>query len=50
MTYRGGDGRRFVVISAGGHGVEGGMPLGAYVVAFAPDRAPSDPHSTRAAR
>jgi quinoprotein glucose dehydrogenase len=35
MTYRGADGRQFVVISAGGHGVEGGMPLGDYVVAYA---------------
>jgi quinoprotein glucose dehydrogenase len=35
MTYRGRDGRQFVVISAGGHAVEGGMPLGDYVVAFA---------------
>ena len=35
MTYRGGDGRQFVVVSAGGHGIEGGAPLGDYVVAFA---------------
>jgi quinoprotein glucose dehydrogenase len=35
MTYRGRDGRQFVVVSAGGHGVEGGAPLGDYVVAFA---------------
>ena len=35
MTYRGRDGRQFVVISAGGHGIEGGAPLGDYVVAFA---------------
>ena len=35
MTYRGRDGRQFVVVSAGGHGIEGGAPLGDYVVAFA---------------
>jgi quinoprotein glucose dehydrogenase len=35
MTYRGHDERQFVVVSAGGHGVEGGAPLGDYVVAFA---------------
>lgn len=35
MTYRGRDGRQFVVISAGGHAVDGGMPLGDHVVAFA---------------
>jgi quinoprotein glucose dehydrogenase len=35
MTYRGRDGRQFVVVSAGGHDVEGGAPLGDYVVAFA---------------
>jgi hypothetical protein len=34
-AYRGADGRQFVVISGGGHGVEGGMPLGDYVTAFA---------------
>jgi quinoprotein glucose dehydrogenase len=36
MTYRGRDGRQFVVVSAGGHAVEGGPPLGDYIVAFAP--------------
>ena len=40
MTYRGRDGRQFVVVSAGGHAVEGGMPLGDYVVAFALPAAP----------
>jgi quinoprotein glucose dehydrogenase len=35
MTYRGGDGRQYVVVSAGGHGVPQGLPLGDYVVAFA---------------
>jgi quinoprotein glucose dehydrogenase len=35
MTYRGGDGRQYVVISAGGHGVPQGLPIGDYVVAFA---------------
>jgi quinoprotein glucose dehydrogenase len=35
MTYRGPDGRQYVVISAGGHGTQIGPPLGDYVVAFA---------------
>ncbi|MGH9315305.1 MAG: pyrroloquinoline quinone-dependent dehydrogenase, partial [Vicinamibacterales bacterium] len=35
MTYLGRDGRQYVVISAGGHGVPIGPPLGDYVVAFA---------------
>ena len=35
MTYRGGDGRQYVVISAGGHGAQIGPPLGDHVVAFA---------------
>ena len=35
MTYRGGDGRQYVVVSAGGHGVPQGLPIGDYVVAFA---------------
>ena len=35
MTYRGRDGRQYVVITAGGHGLSGGPPLGDYVVAFA---------------
>ena len=35
MTYRGRDGRQYVVISAGGHGVPQGMPTADYVVAFA---------------
>jgi quinoprotein glucose dehydrogenase len=35
MTYRGRDGRQYVVVSAGGHGVPQGLPLGDHVVAFA---------------
>ena len=35
MTYLAGDGRQYVVISAGGHGLGIGPPLGDYVVAFA---------------
>lgn len=35
MTYRGRDGRQYLVISAGGHAVDGGMPIGDHVVAFA---------------
>ncbi len=35
MTYRGRDGRQYVVVSAGGHGLTIGPPLGDYVVAFA---------------
>jgi quinoprotein glucose dehydrogenase len=35
MTYLGSDGRQYVVISAGGHGVPIGPPLGDFVVAFA---------------
>jgi quinoprotein glucose dehydrogenase len=35
MTYRGRDGRQFVLVSAGGHGIEEGAPLGDHVVAFA---------------
>jgi quinoprotein glucose dehydrogenase len=35
MTYRGPDGRQYVVIAAGGHGVPFGPPLGDYLVAFA---------------
>jgi len=35
MTYLGSDGRQYVVVSAGGHGVQIGPPLGDYVVAFA---------------
>jgi quinoprotein glucose dehydrogenase len=35
MTYRAPNGRQFIVISAGGHGVQFGPPLGDYVVAFA---------------
>jgi quinoprotein glucose dehydrogenase len=35
MTYRGRDGRQYVVISAGGHGLPIGPPLGDYVVSFA---------------
>ena len=35
MTYRAPDGKQYVVISAGGHGIPGLGPLGDYVVAFA---------------
>jgi quinoprotein glucose dehydrogenase len=35
MTYRGPNGRQYIVISAGGHGVQIGPPLGDYLVAFA---------------
>jgi quinoprotein glucose dehydrogenase len=35
MTYRGPDGRQYVLIAAGGHGVPFGPPLGDYLVAFA---------------
>ena len=35
MTYLGPDGKQYVVISAGGHGIPGAGPLGDYVVAFA---------------
>jgi quinoprotein glucose dehydrogenase len=39
MTYRGRDGRQYLVVSAGGHGLPIGPPLGDYVVAFAlPER------------
>jgi quinoprotein glucose dehydrogenase len=34
MTYRAANGKQYVVVSAGGHGVEGAAPLGDYVVAF----------------
>lgn len=45
MTYQSRDGRQFVVVSAGGHAVEGAAPLGDYVVAFAlpADRAKAKP-------
>ena len=34
MTYRGNDGRQYVVVSAGGHGAQIGPPLGDHLVAF----------------
>jgi quinoprotein glucose dehydrogenase len=34
MTYRGKDGRQYLVIAAGGHGIPGMAPLGDYLVAF----------------
>jgi len=34
MTYRGPDGKQYVVIAAGGHGIAGLSPLGDYLVAF----------------
>jgi quinoprotein glucose dehydrogenase len=35
MTYRGPDGRQYLLISAGGHGIPAFAPLGDYLVAFA---------------
>lgn len=35
MTYLGRDGRQYVVIAAGGHGIPEGLPLGDHLVAFA---------------
>lgn len=35
MTFRGPDGRQYLVVSAGGHGIRGGPRLGDHVVAFA---------------
>jgi quinoprotein glucose dehydrogenase len=35
MTYRGTDGKQYLVVCAGGHGIEKLAPLGDYVVAFA---------------
>jgi quinoprotein glucose dehydrogenase len=35
MTFRAPDGRQFLLISAGGHGIPGGPPLGDYLIAFA---------------
>ena len=34
MTFQGPNGKQFVVVSAGGHGIRGGPPLGDYIVAF----------------
>lgn len=34
MTFQGPNGKQYVVVSAGGHGIRGGPPLGDYVVAF----------------
>jgi quinoprotein glucose dehydrogenase len=34
MTFLGPNGKQYVVVSAGGHGIPGGPPLGDYVVAF----------------
>jgi quinoprotein glucose dehydrogenase len=34
MTFRGPNGKQFVLISAGGHGIPGGPPLGDYLIAF----------------
>ena len=34
MTYEGPDGKQYLVICAGGHGIEGMGPLGDYVIAF----------------
>jgi quinoprotein glucose dehydrogenase len=35
MTFRGTNGRQYLVIAAGGHGIKGMAPLGDYLVAFA---------------
>jgi quinoprotein glucose dehydrogenase len=35
MTYRGRDGRQYVVVAAGGHGAQLGPPIGDHLVAFA---------------
>jgi quinoprotein glucose dehydrogenase len=35
MTYRGPNGKQYIVVSAGGHGIPGAEPLGDYLVAFA---------------
>jgi quinoprotein glucose dehydrogenase len=35
MTFRGSDGRQYLLVSAGGHGIKGMAPLGDYLVAFA---------------
>jgi quinoprotein glucose dehydrogenase len=35
MTYRAKDGKQYLVVAAGGHGVPGAGPLGDYLVAFA---------------
>lgn len=35
MTYRGPNGKQYLIIAAGGHGVAGMAPLGDYLVAFA---------------
>jgi quinoprotein glucose dehydrogenase len=34
MTFRAQNGRQFLVIAAGGHGIPGGPPLGDYLIAF----------------
>ena len=34
MTYRAPNGKQYVLLSAGGHGIDGGPPLGDYVIAF----------------
>jgi quinoprotein glucose dehydrogenase len=34
MTFRGPNGKQFVLISAGGHGIPGGPPLADYLIAF----------------
>ncbi len=35
ITYQGPDGKQYVVVSAGGHGIPGAGPLGDYLIAFA---------------
>ena len=38
MTYRGSDGKQYLVVCAGGHGIKELAPLGDYVVAFTLDK------------
>jgi quinoprotein glucose dehydrogenase len=35
MTFRGKNGKQYLVIAAGGHGIPGLSPIGDYLVAFA---------------
>jgi quinoprotein glucose dehydrogenase len=34
MTYQGPDGKQYIIVCAGGHGIPGAGPLGDYVIAF----------------
>jgi quinoprotein glucose dehydrogenase len=44
MTYRGADGKQYLVVCAGGHGISTLAPLGDYVVAFALPAAAAEKH------